>query len=934
MLGHYKGDIVGSFSERAVQTIPPAFAKLEKPTVKHDLTTLPNPADFATAALLGGWTDTSADDRSVVEGLAGTTYASWIPRVREVLLTQPESPLVLKDGAWRVAQRAETWEAIGPRIFDEGLDKFKTIAVGVLSERDPKFDLPAADRFAASLYGKTLRHSELLRKGLAETLALLGSRGNRLTSCTFRKPEAIAAVAVREILSNADWVLWASLNDLLPLLAEASPQEFLDVVEKALGQNPSVFDTLFTRESGGVLTGWNYMGGVLSALETLAWDADHLTRIVVILGELASRDPGGNLGNRPANSLSKILLPWLPQTLASISKRKTAVEILSKESPAVAWKLVLDLLPSSHQISTGSRKPEWRSIIPLDFSDAVTTEEYLEQINAYAELAITLAKNDISKLVELIERANDLPPAAFNRLLTVLRSDAITLLSEEDRFPLWAALTDLLIKHRKFADAQWVMGPEILKEIEDVVGRLVPNSARLLHRRLFRTDDSDLYEFRGKYEEQRKELNGKRQKAVLEVLASDGIDGVSEFANTTQSPWDVGFAFGTVAETEHDEDILPTLLKSGTPSLEKFAAGFVWARFQTREWKWVDKIDTSKWSHAEIGQLLSYLPFNQNTWDRVARLLGENEAPYWSIVPVNPFDADKHIDRAVQQLLKYGRPDAAILCLEKLVEHHQDLNADQAVRVLKELLLSGKNLRATDIDAIIEVIQALQSHPSVSADDLFQIEWGYLPLLDRVRGSSPRTIELRLANDPSLFCEIIRLVFRSEAESEKSSSEEPSEQSKEMIRSAYRLLKNWRMPPGTQKDGTFDSKKFEFWLETVKAACTKTGHLKSATRQLGHVLVYAPPDPDGLWLHRSVSAALNDKDADEMRQGFTSELFNSRGVYTWTGGKEERTLATKYRDRADKIESAGFQRLATALRELANSYESDAERQARKDPLD
>ena len=854
--------------------------------------------------------------------------------MREVLLTQPESSLVLKDGAWRVAQRAETWKAIGPRIFDEHLDKFKNIVVGVLSERDPKFDLPAADRFAASLYGKMLRHSELLREGFAETLALLGSQGNCLKSCTFRKPEVIAAAAVREILSNADWVLWASLNDLLPLLAEASPQEFLDVVEKALGQNPSAFDTLFTQESGAVLTGWNYMGGVLSALETLAWDAEHLTRIVVILGELASRDPGINWGNRPANSLSKILLPWLPQTLASISKRKTAVEILSKESPSVAWKLLLDLLPSSHQISTGSRKPEWRSIIPLDFSGVVTTEEYLEQITGYAELAITLANNDTSKLVELIERANDLPPAALNQLLTVLRSDAITLLSEENRFPLWTALTDLLVKHRKFADADWAMGPEILKEIEDVAGRLVPQSARLLNRRLFRTDDSDLYEFRGKYEEQRKELSGKRQKAVLEILASDGIDGVSEFAKETQSPWDVGFAFGTVAGAEYDEHILPALLKSEMPSLEKLAAGFVWARFQNREWKWVDQIDTSKWSHAEIGQLLSYLPFSQNTWDRAARLLGENEAAYWSIVPVNPFDADKHVDRAIDQLLKHGRPDAAVICLEKLVEHHQDLSADQAVQVLAELLRSGKTLRATDIDAIVEVIQALQNHSSVAADELFQIEWGYLPLLDRVRGSSPRTIELRLANDPSFFCEIIRLVFRSEAESEKSLGEEPSEQSKEMIRSAYRLLRNWRIPPGIQKDGTFDSKKFERWLETVKVTCTETGHLKSATRQIGHVLVYAPPDPDGLWLHRSVAAALNDKDVDEMRQGFTSELFNSRGVYTRTEGKEERALATKYRDRADKIESAGFQRLANALRELANSYERDAEQQGRKDPMD
>lgn len=39
--------------------------------------------------------------------------------------------------------------------------------------------------------------------------------------------------------------------------------------------------------------GRNYMTGLLWAMETLAWDAEYLTRVIVILGELAARDPGG-----------------------------------------------------------------------------------------------------------------------------------------------------------------------------------------------------------------------------------------------------------------------------------------------------------------------------------------------------------------------------------------------------------------------------------------------------------------------------------------------------------------------------------------------------------------------------------------------------------------------------------------------------------------
>jgi len=56
--------------------------------------------------------------------------------------------------------------------------------------------------------------------------------------------------------------------------------------------------------------------GLLWALEGLAWDEKYFVQVCLVLGELASHDPGGKWANRPANSLSTILLPWRPQTMA------------------------------------------------------------------------------------------------------------------------------------------------------------------------------------------------------------------------------------------------------------------------------------------------------------------------------------------------------------------------------------------------------------------------------------------------------------------------------------------------------------------------------------------------------------------------------------------------------------------------------------------
>jgi hypothetical protein len=71
-----------------------------------------------------------------------------------------------------------------------------------------------------------------------------------------------------------------------------------------------------------------------------------------------------------------------------------------------------------------------------------------------------------------------------------------------------------------------------------------------------------------------------------------------------------------------------------------------------------------------------------------------------------------------------------------------------------------------------------------------------------------------------------------------------------------------------------------------------------------------------------------------MRDGFRTELFNSRGVHGFTSGEAEKNIATKYRAQADEVDAAGFYRLATTLRELADDYERQAERESKRSPFD
>ena len=915
-------DLQAAFKQRVYEVIPSEFSVSQLPPALPDWNQHAHVANLVIANLLGAWNEKNAADLEVVRQLANEDFDSWIPKIRGIL-QQPASPLSLENGRWRVTERKSLWQALGARLFDDTLEKLKQCVVTVLSERDPQFDLPPEERYAASMHGKLLKHSPELRKGITESLALLGSQPSNLTNCSRNRAETIVVLAVREILENADWVLWGSLNNLLPVLAEAAPDEFLNAVENGVMQSPCPFDELFSQEGTGI-TGGNYLTGLYWALETLAWDQKYLVRVFVILGELALHDPGGKWANRPMNSLTMIVLPWLPQTTASIDKRKVAVQTLQREAPAIAWKLLLSLLPNQHQTSMGTHRPVWRNTIPDDWEKGVSQKEYWEQVSSYAEMAVSMASHDIDNLSELVVHLDHLPEPSLDKVLEHLSSDAVISKPENERLTLWNRLTNFVLKHRRFPDAKWVLNSNILARIEIVATLLAPKNPLNLYHRLFCGRDSDLYEERGNWEEQRLKLEGLRKQAIKEILTYGGIHAVTQFAEAVESPSVVGNSLGVIAERSIDTALLPALLESDNKKITHFISGYVWSRQYVNGWGWVDSLDRTGWSTTKMGELLSYTPFAVGAWSRATAWLGESEREYWSRASVNPYQADCEIGAAIDKLIEHNRPHAAIDCLNKTLRDKLPLDKAQSVKALIAAINTVEPFYTDEYD-MVELIKALQEDPDTDPDDLFRVEWAYLPLLDDNQDASPKLLGNRLSSDSTFFCEIIRLIYRSKKEDK--SKKEPSERDQSIATNAWKLLREWRIPPGTQPDGSFLQEQFTQWLEQTKETCAESGHLEVALTHIGQVLIHCPPDPDGLWIHRAAAEALNGKTAEKMRNGFRVAIFNSRGVHAVDPtGKPELELAEHYKQKAEAIEDAGYQRFAVTLRTLAETYCREAAR--------
>lgn len=872
---------------------------------------------LAIAILIGSWNENSKADLAVIEQLIEGEYRNWIKDLREMLQI-PDCPLRYKNGIWSFKDRLKSWEELGSRFFDDQLEAFKTVALDVLQVDDPSFELPAGERYAAAIYEKILPHSDNIREGLAETLALIGSRSDILTNCSSGKADLIAAMSIHELFKESNWIRWGSLNSLLPTLSEAHPDEFLSAVETAIGTEPSPFDTLFKQEDAGVF-GRSYISGLLWALEGIAWDSEFLSRTSVVLAEIASHDPGGNWSNRPSNSLADIFLPWMPHTLATVEKRQAAIRTICIEQPEVGWKLLESLLPNQLTTTSGSYKPKWRNTIPEDWAKGVTNREYWDQAIFCAELIVEQAGYDVMRLASLVGIYDSLPSPASETLREKLLSDYCLNLTEQERMPIWNRLSKFIAYHRQYSDAKWSLENEPLLQLEEIENKLAPSNPSLRHRQLFSDADYFLYEDEDDWQEKRFQI---RKTAIEEILDEGGIKLVLEFVSHVKDQFSVGDVLADFDRKDFDADLLPEFLDMKDHGIWFFISSYAWRRVQNSSWKWFDEIDKSEWEPRQIAYLLCALPFDRDAWDRSAQLLGENEDEYWKNIKPNLYQMDD--EYPFYKLLEYGRPSTVIKGLGNLLIHQENINPELACEALLDFVQSDEQAERIDSHYITKIIQALQQNSDTDQDKLFQVEWAYVSLLGSHGEGSPATLVNKLTSDPEFFCELIQFIYRSEGDD---SQKEPSEQSRNIATNAYRLLSTWSVVPGTQQNGSFNPNAFLEWLKAMEEKARSSGHYNVAMTHLGRVLVNAPEENDGLWIHSVIANAMNQRDRSALRNGFFSGVLNARGAH-WIDpeAKPEKELADKFRRKADELDNSSFQRLATTLREIATSYENEAER--------
>ncbi len=900
--------------------------------LRPDWASRPIQATIRRLLLAERWNESKDGDQRVVGNLVGEGYN----RLREELsgLVALEDPFLAAVGVtWGVVSPYDAWLLLRDDIRPDDFQRFQTAVQTVLHEVNPAFELPIEERWRAAIHGKERQYSTDMRYGLATTLALLGAHGANMFAGTAQSGADWANLLVREVLDEAnselDGRLWSSLEDILPLLAEAAPEPFLDAVRDGLNGDRPVLIAMFTGQKSETLFAHSPHTGLLWALEGVAWSADHFGQVVDLMAKLAELDPGGRLSNRPLGSLKSIFCPWFPQNSVTPERRFAVLDALRQRHAEISWQLLVALLPESHAIQHPTHEPRYRPWKPATMK-SVKVPEYLSFTEEVVGRLLEDVGTEAERWLVLLEKMDDLPPTSRASLQEKL-GHVLQVIEPEGLAKLWEKLRAVIANNRAFADAKWALPAQEVDALEELAKQLTPTDLLVEHAGLFQEHRPDLPDRNrrgGDLKEYLVALDERRREAVIEIEASAGWQGLLRLAESSKLPWTIGIAMADAEMSQYEEGVL-SLLDSQRPADINLATGYLTRCFLLKGWAWADALFKESLPATQKGRVLVCTREFPKAWEIAEEMGVEVKVHFWKHFPAFGLGEDfSHACFASEQMMRVGRNAAALDLLHLYLNEHEQVErqANLIITGLEQLASSSEvdpEMNTLSHHSIVGLFEFLQNNDEVDWQQLAKLEWAYSGLLDF--GGRLQTLHRLMSENPDFFVDLLSKVYRA-------NDEEPAELTDDqamLAENAYRVLSNWRTIPGMKPDGSIDGVWLRKWVAAVRKKLEEVKRLEVGDLNIGEVLASSPAGDDGFWPAPTIRNLIEELQSADIERGLETQLYNNRGVTSRApgeGGQQERDLAASFREQADALADK-WPRTAAVLRSLANGYDRQARRQ-------
>lgn len=894
---------------------------------------------LAALTLVGAWDTNNDKDKRAIAALVGSDYDTVTSLCQQ--RAGGNDPVMSHSGsAWRFASLEEAFRCLSSKITDGVVERWKQLALDVLGEVNPSYGLNPLEKFAQQLNQPTsqVQYSEELKSGIARSLAMVGSMdGDGVLS---GKLKDSVVVITNQLLNQAvgddSGCVWNLIGPRLRYLAEAAPQQFIDVTINNLRQDSSSLLRAYYADSNDILFSdpW-FHPHLLWALEVLAWSEEYFDDAVECLALLAAnRADDKQRGNRPDESLTAILCGWVNFTTVPSGERLAALDSIKRMSSSVGWDLLFALWPDWTTI-TPPRTPRFRADwCPL--TDAPVLQcDWVEYRHGLVERALSWSDVTTSNLKRLVDHINrgimSEDRAKIIDYLGELASS--TEFSDDDRYFVWRTVRELAAKHSHHS-AEWSLPEEEVDRLLELSDRWKPTSPVLRHLYLFNHDpgllDCALHRDIDDYDQK---VEARRQEALSEILAGpQAIDDLALLASRAVASFVLGWMLADRQELNFWD--IAYWADSSDRKLVSVMDGYLCRSLCQRGASWLQAVlDDSRLTAAQRAAVLRCVPAEWEYWEVVARNQADKNV-YWRTAEIRVLPPNC-MQYAIERLVACGRAwdaiDSVSLSIRSAKQEgvKTDLTADVLIGLL-HVACTQKSVKISSLS--YEVAQVLDHIVELKADqvDVARLELLLYPLIGDYRESI--VLHRTLATEPHLFVRLMEVAHRDKTMlgMDRSAS----------FRRAMSALNGWRGCPGMTTDGELDAVVMQRWVDAVRQGLAAVELSDIGDYEIGSLLANSPEDEEGAWPLPAVCALIDEVGSRNLDEGFIAGICRGlmssvRGVYD--GGQQEHESAQRYRALSRQIRLTS-RHTARLLKKAADRYEKraveeDDQAEARQDAL-
>lgn len=891
-----------------------------------------------------------------VSGMHGRSYETRASRImgRLALKRRADEPLI------------EAFFAIVERVFRPQ------------AQDDNGDTADRGDYFSLDRWGH--RFSARFREGLAETLCQMAVEGGPETGSALSwKVERL----LEKMLVSGDLETWRTVLPVLPLLAEAAPEVYLDRVEKMVD---SGLATNFFRQNDAFIGSPHV--DLLFSLERLAWLRPCLSQVSLLLARLASIDPGGQVSNRPSNSLLAILRPYRPMARITVEEQIQLMDQLVREHPGPMWNICMRLLQWNRGIvSLSGSYPEWRT---AHEDTAVSTirpisveqwQDYEKSIVKQIGLLFQGSAVQIADLLELLAYERHHAPHVCQNVLQILCTHdprCFDRQTQQSVLLLVETVNDDLQNKAEFGPRDGDLETrEIDQQIIEWAKVLSESDPWITLQRLFDIAPDFRRFGKGRSNKHWKDqVEAERLEVVRELLETKDIDQVVRLGLDVCAPHTFGETLAAVIENGSEAGAVMRLLgeiRSSQDPLGSRTDQLMISFVRTHIRKNGAGASTALFDAIEnpnariIAAFAAGCDPNRSTWDWLEHISPDASREYWHYVWLR-IEAVDDAKAIAGFYLKYGRFATAVECLGVYLQGVDPATLSYAecatlIETIRLVLGSNTCFSNSDISdssgafvlsyGLREMLKALLAL-GATLQEVAHFELAYL---DAFAYEDDGTVALSrwISESPDALVKFVETLCRSSGEEV---SVEAIASSLESRSKAYLALEHWDRVPGLSDDavyidrhginhlhefplpatpairkGTIDGASLHAYVDAALQAADEIGCRERCLSELGKVFAYAPAGPDGIWPCKPVRVQIERLRSDRLETGFRIAVENRRGCHIVDPlARPELEIASRFKNWADRCVIT-HPRTSHTLRAIANRYQFEAE-QRRRDGID